>query len=146
MSLPAVMITVTAMTVGISMADDEDSPLHKLMEQVQAKNLIITKGVRNAAGFKKAQKEVADSAEDLVKLATQARDIGKDAVKKAKDVPNAQGRWNELMDSFASTSKNLATVAGKSSATQVQAKEAFAAVKKVCADCHKDFRVEDEGF
>jgi cytochrome c556 len=145
MCLPAVMITVTALTVGISMADDEDSPLHKLMEQVQAKNLIITKGVRNAAGFKKAQQEVADSAEDLVKLAKQARDM-KDAVKKAKDVPNADGRWNELMDSFASTSKNLATVAGKSSSTQVQAKEAFAAVKKVCADCHKDFRVEDEGF
>ncbi|MEA2633111.1 MAG: hypothetical protein QOE66_3330 [Chloroflexota bacterium] len=146
MILAAVMVSVTALTVGIAGADDEDSPLHKIMEKVQAKNLVILKGVRTKVAFVKSQKDVAVSAEELVKLAKQARELGGDYIKKAKDVPNPAARWNELMDNFASSSDHLAKVAGKPTATHEQAKESFAAVKKACADCHKDFRVEDEGF
>jgi cytochrome c556 len=144
LSLGAVMVVVTALTVGFAAADDEDSPLHKLMEQVQAKNLLITKAVRTKVAYTKSSKEVAESAEELVKLAKQAKEHGKDYIKKAKEVPNAGGRWNELMDSFASTSEHLAKVAAKAKSTHEQAKEAFTAVKKVCADCHKDFRIEEE--
>ncbi len=143
MILAAAMVSVSVLTLGIAGADDEDSPLHKIMEKVQAKNLLITKGVRTKVAFVKAQKDVATSAEDLVTLAKEARELGKDVIKKAKNVPNAQGKWNELMDAFAVSSDHLAKVAGKSGATHEQAKEAFAAVKKVCADCHKDFRVDE---
>jgi len=143
MILAAAMVAVTSATVGISMAADEDSPLHKLMEQVNAKNLAVTKGVRTAVAFKKAQKEVVDSAEELVKLSKQARDMGKDAVKKAKDVPDAASKWTTLMDVFTTTSENLAKVAGKSDATQVQAKDAHTAVKKACTECHNVFRIEE---
>src|SRR5438128_1100098 len=132
MILAAAMISVSVLTVGIAGADDEDSPLHKIMEQVNAKNLAITKGVRTAVAFKKAQKDVAASAEDLARLSKEAKALGKDHIKKAKDVPNAEGKWNELMDSFTSTSENLAKVAAKSNATQIQAKEAHTAVKKAC--------------
>jgi cytochrome c556 len=143
MILAAVLVSVTAMTAGISFAADEDSPLYKLMEQVNKNNLVVTKGVRTAVAFKKAQKDVAVSAEELTKLAKQAREI-KDAAKKAKDVPNAEGKWDELMDSFATASENLAKVAGKSGATQVQAKEAHTAVKKTCTECHNVFRIEED--
>jgi len=146
MILAAAMVSVTALTVGIAGADDEDSPLHKIMEKVQAKNLLILKGVRTKVAFAKSQKDVADSAEELVKLAKEARALGGDYIKKAKDVPNPSARWNELMDGFANSSENLAKVAGKSNATHEQAKDAFNTVKKACADCHKDFRVEDEAF
>jgi hypothetical protein len=142
MVLAAAMVSVTTLSVGISMADDEDSPLHKLMEKVNAKNLVVTKGVRNPAGFAKAQKDVVTSAEDLAKLAKEAGDM-KDAVKKAKGVENADTKWNELITAFATSSEQLAKVAGKSGATQVEAKEAHAAVKKSCADCHKLFKTED---
>src|SRR3954447_21526937 len=108
------MAAVTALATGFAMAQDEDSPLHKLMEQVNAKNLVVTKGVRTAVGYKKAQKDVVTAAEDLAKLAGQARELGKDPIKKAKDVPNAEAKWNELMGAFASSSDNLAKVAGKS--------------------------------
>jgi len=145
MILATALVSVFSLTVGLSLADDEDSPLHKLMEQVNAKNLVITKGVRTPVVFKKAQKEVVESAEELTKLAKQAKEI-KDAVKKAKDVPNADGKWNELMDVFASTSDALAKVAAKSTATQEQAKTAHAAVKKACTECHNVFRVDEEGF
>jgi cytochrome c556 len=141
--LGAVMVLMTALTVSLTAAADEDSPLHKLMEQVNAKNLAITKGVRTAVAYKKAQPEVVTSAEELVKLAKEAREI-KDAVKKAKDVPNAAGKWTELMDSFATASDALAKVAAKSSTTQVQAKDAHTAVKKTCTECHNVFRVDEE--
>ena len=55
MFLAAAMVSMSVLTVGIAGADDEDSPLHKLMERVNAKNLAITKGVRTAVAFKKAQ-------------------------------------------------------------------------------------------
>jgi cytochrome c556 len=141
--LGAVMVLMTALTVSLTAAADEDSPLHKLMEQVNAKNLAITKGVRTAVAYKKAQPEVVTSAEELVKLAKEAREI-KDAVKKAKDVPNAAGKWTELMDSFATASDALAKVAAKASTTQVQAKDAHTAVKKTCTECHNVFRVDEE--
>jgi cytochrome c556 len=144
MILAAAMVSVGMLTVGISMADDEDSPLHKLMEQVNAKSLAITKGVRTEVAYKKAQKDVVTAAEDINKLAKQAKDLGKDHIKKAKDVPNAAGKWNELMDSFASASENLATVAAKPSTKQAEAKSAHTALKKVCTDCHTVFRIEEE--
>jgi cytochrome c556 len=143
MFLAAAMVSVSVLTIGIAGADDEDSPLHKLMEKVNAKNLAITKGVRTAVAFKKAQTDVVAAAEELTKLAKEARELGKDTVKKAKDVPNGATKWNELMDQFASTSDNLAKVAGKPSATQQQAKDAHTAVKKACTDCHTIFRIEE---
>jgi cytochrome c556 len=146
MILAAAIISVTALTVGIAGADDEDSPLHKIMEQVNAKNLAITKGVRTPVAFKKSQQDVVASAEELAKLSKEAKAYGKDYLKKAKDVPHADVKWNELMDSFTSSSEKLAKVAAKSDATQTQAKDAHVAVKKACTECHNVFRIEEEGF
>jgi len=144
MFLAAVMASVSVLTVGIAGADDEDSPLHKLMERVNAKNLAITKGVRTAPTFKKSQSDVVAAAEELTKLATEARELGKDTIKKAKEVPNAPAKWNELMDQFASSSANLVKEAGKTNADQVAVKAAHTAVKKSCTECHTLFRIEEE--
>ena len=59
--LGVTMAAVTVLATGFSMAQDEDSPLHKLMEEVNKKNLAITKGVRTAVAFKKSQKVVAEA-------------------------------------------------------------------------------------
>jgi cytochrome c556 len=144
MFLAAVTVSMSVLTVGISMADDEESPLHKLMEEVNAKSGAIVRAVRSETTFKKAQKEVVSNAEELVKLSKQARDLGKDHVKKAKDVPDAAGTWNTLMDQFTSSSENLAKVAGKPSAKQADAKSANVALRKVCTDCHTKFRIDEE--
>ena len=143
MFLAAVMISVGVLTVGIAGADDEESPLAKVMEKVNAKNGVIIKGVRTTVTFKKSQSDVVAAAEELTKLAKEARELGKDTVKKAKDVPDAATKWNELMDQFASTSQNLAKVAGKPGAMQEDAKKAHAAVKKACTDCHTIFRIDE---
>jgi cytochrome c556 len=149
MVLAAALLSVTAMTVGVAVADDEDSPLHKLMEKVNAKKATIFKGVRTPVAFKKAQKDVVASAEELVNLAKQTREDGevreeiKKKLKQAKDVSNPEGKWKELMDHFSSSAEELAKVAGKPSAKQEEAKAAYNTLNKNCTECHNVFRVEE---
>ena len=92
--------------------------------------------------FVKSRKDVAKNAKELVKLAKEAKPI-KSAVKKAKDVAEPEKKWDEYMDDFIKTSEKLGEVAGKTNAVYEDAKSAFSAVKKACADCHKVFRVEE---
>jgi cytochrome c556 len=129
---------------GLSKADDEETPLGKIMEKVNKNNSIIQKGTRSKVAFAKDQKKVAQSAKDIIKLAKEAKPI-KDAVKKAT-VADAQKKWDEFMDQLIKTTEKLYDVAGKSNATQKDAKDAFDSVKKACADCHKDFRVDETKF
>ncbi|MDR3635409.1 MAG: cytochrome c [Isosphaeraceae bacterium] len=135
------MLAGLVVCAGITVAD-EDSPLHKLMEQVTAKNTVITKGTRTEPAYKKARKDVVKAAEELVKLAKQSKPM-KDAVKKAKDVKDADAKWDAMMDDFIKASDELAKVVGNEASTQAQAKTAHAAVKKSCTPCHDVFRVEE---
>ena len=139
--LATVMASCVALIAGFAMAD-EDSELHKIMEQVNAKNGAITKAVRSKVNFSKSQKDVVKHAEELVKLAEKAKPY-QDAVKNAKDVPNPGEKWNTLMDDFIKQSKNLKEVADKDGTTFEEAKKAHAAVKKSCSECHNIFRIEE---
>jgi cytochrome c556 len=132
-----------AASSSLSQAQDkEESPLEHIMEKVNKHNTTITKGTRNQVNFAKAQKDVEKSAKELVKLAKSAKPI-KDAVKKAKELPEAQKKWDEYIDDLIMTSEKLGELSAKPSATVADAKSAFNSVKKACADCHKDFRVDD---
>jgi cytochrome c556 len=126
---------------GLQGAFDDESPLGKIMEKVNKHNSTITKGTRNKVSFAKSRKDVENSAKELVKLAKDAKPI-KDAVAKAK-VADPQKKWDEYMDDLIKTSGKLGDVTGKASATFDEAKNAFTDVKKACADCHKDFRVDE---
>ncbi|MFO0951820.1 MAG: hypothetical protein U0835_11855 [Isosphaeraceae bacterium] len=138
-TLAAVMTAVTVAFVGLAQAD-EDSPIHKLMEKVNAKNLVITKGVRTPVAYKKAQKDVADAAAELAKLGKEARsDTGP-----AKAQKKTQAEWEKLMDDYIKKSEEMSELVGKSATTQAQAKTAHTAVKATCTACHNVFRVEDE--
>jgi uncharacterized tellurite resistance protein B-like protein len=142
--LAATMAACSALVVGIAAADDDEkSPLHQGMEKIQKHYLAITKNTRNAPNFAKKQKDVVDSATVIAKVAKDVKPI-KDAVKKVKDVANADAEWDKYMDDLIKSSQNLATVAGKAGATHDQAKQAFNAVKKTCTDCHGVFRKDDE--
>ena len=135
------MATVTALATGFAMAQDEDSPLHKIMEQVNAKNLAITKGVRTAVAFTKSQKVVVDSATDLVKLSKEAR-VFKEPSEKQKQPFET---WTKLMDDMTKSCEELAKVAGEGDdvATQAKAKKAHTTVKASCTACHNVFRVDE---
>jgi cytochrome c556 len=151
--LGVAMVSVTGLTVGVVVAQDEDSPLHKLMEQVNKTSNDIGKGVRTAISYKKSQKDVAKHSTELANLAKQVREgtgegvstAIKDVIKKAtKEVPDAESKWNGLMTSFGTTADHLAKIAAKADATQVEVKSAHTAVKKVCTECHNVFRIEEE--
>jgi cytochrome c556 len=146
--LSAGVLVVLGIAAGFSRSqaqDKEESAIGKIMEKVNKHNSTITKGVRNKVNFVKSQKDVAKSAKEFVKLAKEAKPI-KDAVNKAKALPNAQMKWDEYMDDFIKTAENLGAVSAKPSATVEDAKSAFNGVKKACADCHKDFRVDEGSF
>jgi cytochrome c556 len=128
---------------GLYGADDE-TPLGKIMEKVNKANSTITKGTRSKVYFAKSRKDVEKSAKELAKLAKEAKPLT-DAIKKAK-VADPQKKWDAYMDVFIKSSEKLGEVSAKSSATYEEAKSAFTVVKKVCTDCHTDFRVEEGSF
>jgi cytochrome c556 len=129
----------------LTSADDKDkdkeSELGKIMEKVNKHNSTLTKGLRTKVAYAKSQKDVEKSASELVKLAKAAKPI-KDAVKTAKDLPDAGKKWDDWSDAFIKTAENLSQVAAKPKTDFKATKDAFTAVKKSCADCHQDFRVD----
>jgi cytochrome c556 len=143
--LSAGMLVMIVIGAGLSRADDKDEgPLHKLMEKVNKANAVINKGTRNQVNFKKSQKDVAKSAKELAKLGKEAK-VMTDALKNAKAVSDPGQKWKDMMDDFIKVSEKLEKVAGKTDAVFADAKDAFGAVKKSCADCHAVFK-EDEKF
>jgi cytochrome c556 len=126
-------------------AADDESPLGKIMEKVNKLDAAIRKHTRNEISYKKGYKDVAKSAKELVKLAKEAKVI-KDAIKKAKDVADPAKKWDEYIDELVKSSEKLEKVSAKPSSVFGDAKSAYGAIKKACADCHKDFRVEEGSF
>ena len=146
----AALVAVSGLAGRLSVAQDQEkhkeqeTPLGRIMEKVQKHNIAITKGTRNVAAFKKNQKEVEKSSSELAKLAKESKPFKSAYLKNAKDESDPQKKWDEIMDAFAKTSKDLATATAKEKTTQKEAKELFTTVKKTCSDCHTVFRVEKE--
>ena len=138
-TLAAVMTAVTLTATGLSLAD-EDSPLHKVMEQVNAKNNAIKKATRTLPAYKKAQKELAKYADELIELGKQSRDMKTAAEKEKK--PFAE--WQKLSDDFIAKTGEFKVVVANASTTQEQAKKAYSPVALSCTNCHNVFRKEDD--
>ena len=139
--LTVIAAAVALLASGPSLAQDEPSPLAKIMEKVGLTSSVITKAVRTPVSYLKGQQDVVTGAQELAKLADEAR-VQTSAVEKAKDVPDAAAKWNGLLDQLIATSTALAKVAG--TGTFAEAKKANMAVKGVCTECHSVFRIEDE--
>ncbi len=127
-----------ALFAGFTMADDE-SPLEKLMEQIQNKTNAIRKVTRNAAEYKKGAASIAKDTEEVLKLAKESRDFKEPAEKEKKP----QAEWEKLTDDMIHATEALAKVAADSKSTQAQAKEAFTTYTKTCSACHNVFKKED---
>jgi cytochrome c556 len=142
-ALSAGFLVSLGLGVRLTNADDKDkeTELGKIMEKVNKHNSTLTKGLRTKINYAKSQKDVEKSAKELVKLAKAAKPI-KDAVKTAKDLPDAGKKWDDWSDAFIKSAENLSQVAGKPKSEFKETKDAFTAVKKSCADCHQDFRVD----
>lgn len=140
--LAGTMATCIALAAGISVADDEEGPLHKLMEKVQSNNNKITKGVRTKINYSKAHKEVVDSAKELVKLSKDAKGLD-DAIKSVKGVDNAKEKWESFSDDFTKEAVKFADYVGDKNLTNEDAKKAYRNVSKTCSACHAVFKNEE---
>lgn len=138
--LASVMILAVA---GLSWAGpDDDTPLGKVMGGVNKNDIIITKGVRNAANFNKSQKQVKEAADALVKLAKDAK--ADDCLPpEAKKDEALKKKYADYADDFAKKSQEFATYIEKEK-NAANAKAAYNKFKVTCNNCHKDFRKEDE--
>jgi cytochrome c556 len=144
----ACVLIALGIVVGptLSRANDDESPLGKVMEKVNKQFNTVKKGTRNDTFFRKNQKDVETSAKELIKLAKEAKELNKDAIKKAKDVAEPEKKWLEYIGAFIKSLENLEKVAATPNAKFADAKNAYNATNKVCTDCHKDFRVDDSSF
>jgi cytochrome c556 len=123
---------------------ETETPLGKIMEKVQKRNSEITKATRNAATYKRSRSELEKAAADMHKLAKEAKPIKDSYLKNAKNESDPGKKWDEIMDAFVKTSKDLSDIVIKEATSQKEAKDAFQSVKKTCSDCHTVFRVEEE--
>jgi cytochrome c556 len=144
-TLATVMTAFTVVFAAVSWANDDASPLHKLMEEVvNKKNAAIAKVLRSKTAYQKDQKpdqkKAAAAAELLAKAAKESQKDTSAVTKQKKTVEE----WNTLSDEFIKTSAKLADVLGKGDATLDQAKKAHAPVKASCTKCHEVFRIEDK--
>ena len=141
----AVMTFLSAFVVaGFTLAQEEDeSPLHKIMEKVQSENGKITKGVRNAVMFKKSQKDVVTAAENLVKLAKEAKPLN-DVAKENTEVEDAVKKYEEFSANFTKEAEDFHKFVSGDNVDQKEAKAEYKKVTKTCTTCHDVFRIEDE--
>jgi cytochrome c556 len=146
--LGVTMASVSGLVAGVTLADDEDGPLHKLMEKVNSKGNAVKKAVRTVPAYKKAQtaKEITKHVEELLKLAKESGGMAKEAVKKAKNVKDGEKKWAELNDAYIKELEKFAELIEKPGTQQAAAKSAWGVVNQSCTNCHNDFRVEEDKF
>ncbi len=141
-TLAAVVTAVTLTAAGLALAD-EKSPMHQLMEKVNAKSSAIKKATRTPVAYKKSFQDLSTNAEALIELGKQSRDM-KDSADKAKK-PLAD--WQKLADDFiAKTETYKGEVTGITADLKdlEKAKKAYAPVAASCTACHDVFRKEDD--
>ena len=118
---------------------EEETPLGKVMEKVQKNHTGIMKAYRTQVAWSKGQKDVANMANDMVKLAKEARPLN-DVVKQKKQTV---ADWNERMDAFIKEAESFAKVAAKPGLKNTEAKKAYLKVSASCTNCHNVYRDEE---
>jgi cytochrome c556 len=139
-TLLAVMCAVAVTCAGISMADDEESPVHKLMEKVNATGNAIKKATRTAVAYKKSQAELPKLADEMIDLAKKAKAFKEPSEKQKKQY----SEWEKLCDDWIKEAEKFKDVVAKPTTKQEAAKKAYNTVNTTCTDCHKVFRVEED--
>jgi len=132
--LVAVMLAV-ALTPGARGGDD--SPIQKIMEQVQTRSRAIGKGLRIPLAPEVAgRKRLAADAASLVRLGKEARTLTRPARERKK----SQQEWTRMVDDFLRESEELARVIADPGSSRTRATQSYQKVQKTCVNCHSAFR------
>jgi cytochrome c556 len=143
-ALVVAMVATALAATGITVlaAQDEESPLHKIMEKVQANNVTVLKGTRTAVNYKKNHEAVVTSVKELAKLGKEARERFEDVHQ--SDKPEPKSKWEELMDSYLKEIDTFGTLVENTETKQSDAKAGYKKVQASCTACHDVFRIDAE--
>lgn len=119
--------------------DDDESPLHKLMTNVQKNDTTILKGTRTAVNYKKQQEDVVAAAKELAKLGKEAKKF----TEPAKERKQEQRVWEDASDAFVKEVEKYSEVLADKATDQPKAKAAYREVKAKCTSCHEVFQPEE---
>lgn len=137
--------TAALLTVGVVLADDKvrkDTPLARIMRQVDEETKVVRDGVKTIVRFRKTAKEVSASSTSLAKLAEESRPF----TEPAKEFKKPQELWGQLTDKLVEASGEMAKAAEKGDFNE--ARKAWTSLNNTCTNCHGAFRPsnEDEPF
>jgi hypothetical protein len=117
----------------------DDSPVHKIMDQVHTRNRAIGKGLRAPAAFETAgRKGMAADAASLIRLGKEARMLT-EPVQERKKSPQD---WTRAVDDFLRASDDFARVITDPGSSRPQATQSYQKLQKTCTNCHSAFREE----
>jgi cytochrome c556 len=138
------VLTGTALALSSSATPSptrqDESPLMKLMEQVNKTHNSIRSAVRTPVAYKKAgTKAILEDAEELLNHSKQARGF----TEPAKTQKKTQKEWETLTDAMIKSTSEFIEVI-KADKGQTEARKSFTPVTKSCSDCHAVFRVDED--
>lgn len=139
MSVAFGVASVLAGISAVTAQDDDESPLHKLMTNVQKNDTTILKGVRTAVNFKKGQADVVKAAEELTKLGKEAKKF----TEPAKQLKKEQKDWEDKCDAFVKELEKFSTTLADKGTDQPKAKAAYRDVKQKCTECHEVYKPDE---
>ncbi len=134
------LITILlAAGLGSAATAGDDSPIQEIMEQVQARNRAIGKGLRVPTALEAAgRKRLAADAASLVELGKEARTLTGPARERKKP----QQEWAQKVDDFLRASEEFARVIADPGSSRPQATRSYQTLQKTCVNCHSAFRGE----
>ena len=138
-SVLGIVATAFALSaVGLSIASEDEGPVHKSMEKVGKKNGALKKALRTPASFKKAGPDLVKNGEELINLMKEVRAEKGPALK----VKKPQTAWESAVDEMVTATVGF----NKAAETGVHkdAQAAYRVMGSKCAACHKVFKVEED--
>ena len=138
-ALAGLVAVLLAAGLGPGTRADDDSPIQEIMEQFQARNRVIGKGLRVPSALEAAgRKGLAAEAASLVKLGKKARTLTGPARERKKP----QQEWTQKVNDFLRASEEFARVIADPGSSRPQATRFYQKLQKTCVNCHSAFRGE----
>ena len=112
---------------------------HGESEQAQ---LTLTKGLRTKVLYAKNAERRRDERQGAGQTWPRLPSQSRTPSRRPRTFADAGKKWDDWSDAFIKTAEALSQLAAKPNSDFKKTKDAFTAVKKSCADCHQDFRVD----
>jgi hypothetical protein len=138
------LATLGAAVLGAGLATGvnggDESPIHKIMDQVHIRNRAIAKGLRSPTALEASgRKSMAADAASLIRLGKEARTLAEPARERKK----SQQDWTRAVDDFLRASEDFARIIADEGSARPQATRSYQQLQKTCTNCHRAFREEE---